>query len=86
MLNKISDIIGINRHGSALGAARIVSQAQKVVGERARVVSVKNGVLKLNVESSVSADKLNMEKEKLIQDINQQLGSSAKIDRVKFEL
>lgn len=70
----LSSLLGNKRHKQVLTAALMVNFAQRILGDRAQVLSIKNGVIKLKVESSVKASEIKMTEKELIDQINLKLG------------
>jgi predicted nucleic acid-binding Zn ribbon protein len=80
-----SSLLGKQVAKSAINAAMIVSLAQEAVGDRAKVLSFKNGVLKLNVNSSVEASSLKMNQAVLIAEVNKRLGKEI-VSRLTYKV
>lgn len=70
----ISSLFSNRKLSGVLNAAMIVDLSGQVVGDQATVISFKNGLLKLNVPSSVAAVQLKMTQDELINKINSRLG------------
>jgi len=88
-MKKISHFISHNprytRYKKPLEAAQ-VCQAARVVGEgRFGVISYRQGLLSLSVESPSQAANLSAESVKIISSINQKLGSKV-VERLRFKV
>lgn len=81
----LSSLLGNKRHKQVLTAALMVNFAQRVLGGRAQVISVKNGVIKLKVESSVQASEIKMSESGLIEEINLKVGKDT-IKKVSYKV
>lgn len=81
----LSSLLGNKKHKQVLNAALMVNLAQNVVGDRAQVISVKNGIAKLKVESSVQASNIKITERELIDQINLRLGG-APITRISYKV
>ena len=83
--NSLRSIIGSKYRQKAFSAAWIVSLAQNEVGDVADVISFKNAVLLLNVESSVKAAKIKVQEQYYIDKINQALKSEL-VKKLRFKV
>lgn len=70
----LSSLFSNRKLSHVLNAAMVVDLAGQVIGDQAKVISFKNGILKLNIPSSVAAVNLKMTQDQLIVKINQRLG------------
>lgn len=66
----LTSIFAHKAHQRAIGAARIVFEAQKVVGSHGHVVKMVDGVLYIRTASSVKASECDAQKDEFIQAIN----------------
>lgn len=69
----------------ALREAYILGVAQKIIGDQAQVISIKNGRLKITYQDSLAGFSLATRREKLIEQINEQLKESV-ISKIVIEV
>lgn len=81
----LRSIIGSKYSQKAFSAALVVSLAQNEVGDVAKVISFKNGVLRLNVKSSVAAAKVKAQEEFYLEKVNQVLKSKL-VQKLRFKV
>ncbi|MCL5407185.1 MAG: DUF721 domain-containing protein [Patescibacteria group bacterium] len=74
-----------NRYKKPLEAANICDTTRALAKGRFEVISYRAGLLTLSVSSPAQAANLNLESEKIINEINKKLGQN-KIERLKFKL
>lgn len=81
----LRSIIGSKYSQKAFSAALVVSLAQNEIGDVAKVISFKNGVLRLNVKSSVAAAKVKAQEEFYIEKVNQALKTKL-VQKLSFKV
>ena len=88
-MEKIKKLLHSNRRYQSfqrrLEAARICQTACELSSRQFEVVSFKNGLLTLAVDSSAQAANLQSEKNKIIEKINQKIGERV-VERIRFKI
>ena len=64
-------------------ASNICEKAQAVIGERGRVISFKNGTIRVLVEGPAQAHLLRLQQKQIASQINRELGEE-KVEGVRF--
>lgn len=68
-----------------LEAAKVCDIARKLANRRFGVISFKNGLLTLAVNSSAQAGNLQAESQEIIEEINQKIGER-RVERIRFKI
>jgi len=74
-----------SRLSKPLNAARVCDTVRELADDRFSVLMFKDGLLTLGCENPVLATSLRMEEIKLIEKINQKLGSK-EIEKIRFKI
>ncbi|MBI3495178.1 DUF721 domain-containing protein [Candidatus Berkelbacteria bacterium] len=80
---KLSQTLDRYKQNKQLTAAMLCGIAQQVVGDQARVVSIKDGTLLLDAGSSGAAANLQMQSNEMIKILNAKLGSPL-VKKIRF--
>ncbi len=85
-INKfISNNIKYKRYEKPLRAANVCNIARKQADGRFGVISFRQGLLRLSVKSSPQAASLRAESEKIIAEINKEIGNEA-VKEIRFKI
>lgn len=84
-MEKLGDILRYTKPTRTFAAALICQRAQEIIGDAGRVVSFRNGTIKIQLTDSFRANQLAQNNLELIGRINQRIGRPI-VNRLKIEV
>lgn len=88
-MKKLSKFLSHNpkyqRYQKPLEAARVCEAARTMARHRFEVISYKNGLLTVSVQSPAAAGNLQAESTEIVEEINQKIGGN-KVKKIRFKI
>lgn len=84
-MERLSDILRYIKPNHALSSALICQRAQEIIGDRGKVISLKNGVLVISVIDNYQAAAIAQDNIDVIERINKRLGQIL-VKRLRFKI